>query len=41
MGRNEAKCKSCGARYALQSKKMPKAMKCFCDNKTFEVLQRK
>jgi len=38
--RREAQCKSCGARYALQSQNMPKAMKCFCDHRQFQVTER-
>lgn len=33
-----AQCKCCGARYAMQSDKMPKAVKCFCDSKEFKLL---
>lgn len=39
--RKEAKCNECGARYALTSEKMPKAMKCFCESKSFKVFELK
>jgi len=37
----EAKCKSCGARYILQSEKVPKAMRCFCESKEFKIIELK
>lgn len=37
----EARCRGCGARYQMQSDKMPKAVKCFCDSKEFKVFELK
>lgn len=41
MNRKEAKCNACGATYTLRSEKVPKAMKCFCENKSFQVVDLK
>jgi len=38
--KREAQCKSCGARYALQSQQVPKAMRCFCEHTHFQIKER-
>lgn len=34
----EARCKCCGARYQMNSEKMPKAVKCFCESREFQLM---
>ena len=34
----EARCRGCGARYSMQTEKMPKAMKCFCESRDFKLV---
>lgn len=34
----EARCKGCGARYTINSDKMPKAVKCFCESRDFKLM---
>ncbi len=37
----EGRCRQCGARYQMNSEKMPKAVKCFCESRDFQVFDLK
>gem|GEM_PF-5628627 len=37
----EGRCRQCGANYQMRSDKMPKAVKCFCESRDFQIIDRK